>query len=108
VPSTDLGLDVASGDPTESQNPIRLDDVARAVTELPRPVRSNAEATEHYVDHMFLGVYWPFSPGRPDTRQQMFVGENANQKSAGKSLFRFHCVAQTVAKEIDGQHGAEN
>jgi hypothetical protein len=32
-------------DPSESENPIGLDDVERAVTELPRLARSHAEAT---------------------------------------------------------------
>jgi uncharacterized protein len=42
-------------DPPESANPIGLDNVARAVTELPRLARSHAEATGHYVNQMFLG-----------------------------------------------------
>jgi hypothetical protein len=37
-------------DPPESENPIGLDDVDRAVTELPRLARSHAEATGHYVN----------------------------------------------------------
>ncbi len=40
-------------DPPESENPISLDNVARAVTELPRLARSHAEATGHC--QMFLG-----------------------------------------------------
>lgn len=42
-------------DPPESENPIGLDDVERAVTELPRLARSHAEATGHYVNQIFLG-----------------------------------------------------
>lgn len=42
-------------DPPESENPIGLDNVARAVTEFPRLARSHAEATGHYVNLMFLG-----------------------------------------------------
>jgi hypothetical protein len=42
-------------DPPESEKPIGLDDVERAVAELPRLARSHAEATGHYVNQMFLG-----------------------------------------------------
>lgn len=41
-------------DPPESENPISLDDVPRAVVELPRLARSHAEATGHYVNQIFL------------------------------------------------------
>lgn len=42
-------------DPPESEKPIGLDDVERAVTELPRLARSHAEATGHYINQMFFG-----------------------------------------------------
>jgi len=42
-------------DPPESENPIALDDVGRAIKELPRLAHSHAEATGHYVNQIFLG-----------------------------------------------------
>ncbi|TJV17985.1 CBASS cGAMP-activated phospholipase [Mesorhizobium sp.] len=41
-------------EPPESENPIALDDVARATAELPRLARAHGEATGHYVNTMFL------------------------------------------------------
>ncbi|WP_206630078.1 MULTISPECIES: hypothetical protein [unclassified Mesorhizobium] len=41
-------------DPPESENPIGLDDVARALNDLPRLARSHAEATGHHVNRIFL------------------------------------------------------
>jgi hypothetical protein len=41
-------------DPPETENPIALDDVARAVAELPRLARTHAEGTGHHVHTIFL------------------------------------------------------
>lgn len=42
-------------DPAEGDNPIDLDDVERAVRELPSVARSMAESSGHHVNSMFLG-----------------------------------------------------
>jgi uncharacterized protein len=42
-------------DPSEGNNPIELDDVDRAVRELPAVARSMAESSGHHVNTMFLG-----------------------------------------------------
>lgn len=42
-------------DPSEGDNPIGLDDVARAIRELPSVARSLAESSGHRVHDMFLG-----------------------------------------------------